>query len=118
MSFIYLTKYNRKLGITDAFVCESFRNQLADRVLATASVQIFSYFVTFLSILLLNAVRPANENPERAATLASGGLAIMPKPVWAVANPAEDKPAARKPRPTAEPWTMECVRLYFFATCL
>ena len=68
--------------------------------------------------LLLNVVRAAYENPDTAATVASGGLAMIQNPDSAVANVAEDKPAARKPRPTAEPWTMERARLYFLATCL
>ena len=46
------------------------------------------------------------------------GLATIPKPVKAVARVADDSPAEREPRPTAEMCVIECVLLYFFATCL
>ena len=31
--FLYFAKYNRKLAVRNVFVCESFRDQVADRVL-------------------------------------------------------------------------------------
>ena len=78
----------------------------------------FSCFVTFLSSRLLTAAKPTEKNPKTVATPASAGLTTIPNPVKAVARVADDSQAESEPRPTAEMCVMECVLLYFFATCL
>ena len=80
---------------------------------ATAKVKIFSCLVTFFLSRLLTIVKPADNKPKTVATPASAGLATIPKPVKAVARVADDNPAERQPRPTAEMCAMECV-FYFF----
>ena len=96
MIFLYFAKYNGKLAVRNVFVCESFRDQVADRVLLghCECINLFM-FRDFFSSLLLNVVRAADENRDTAATVASGGLAMIPNPDSAVANVAEDKPAER-----------------------
>ena len=69
---------------------------------ASASVYIFSCFVTFLSSHLLTTVNPADNTPKTDSTPASAGLATIPKPGKAVARVVDDSPAEREPRPTAE----------------
>ena len=53
---------------------------LTEFCLATASVKFFFLFRDFFCSLLLNVVRAADENPDTASTVASGGLEIIPNP--------------------------------------
>ena len=48
--------------------------------------------MTLFSSCLLNAVRTADENPDTAATVASGGLATIPNPDSAVAKSRKINP--------------------------
>ena len=56
--FLYFAKYNGKLAVRNVFVCESFRDQVADRVLLghCECINLFM-FRDFFSSLLLNVVK-------------------------------------------------------------
>ena len=90
------------------------RSSATEFCFARAKVYIFSCFVTFLSSRLLTTVKHADNKPKTVATPASAGLATIPKPFKAVARVADDSPAEREPRPTAEMCVRVCVLLYFF----